>query len=135
MYSDFIFNELKSIYASLESIDKLELLVQELLELHGVARKEGLLALEDVVLDLVKSDKFSKTVLEYMKNMYGMIVDGVDKTLVRRYGILRYIKDLQSNMLNDIDRLAYIIIMYAVEYTQDGYNPRLAEYLLRILIK
>ena len=141
VHPDFLFNELKVIckIANDTEIWKsddyyLVDLVDELLKLHGIARRGGLLDLEEAVVKLSRGSNFSKHVLSFLTDLFGFIIDGTDGDLVRRFGILRYISETSRESFSVMDKLAYIIIIYAVEYIQDGYNPRLAESMLKVLL-
>ena len=138
--SNFLFTELKQIYQLMTenkySAEQyfIDDLIDELLRLNNIARKGGLLDLEEAVRKLSRQGNLPKHILKFQEDLFGFIIDGTDGDLVKRYGILRYINETTINLLNELDKLAYIIIIYAVEYIQEGYNPRLAESMLKALL-
>ena len=73
-------------------------------------------------------------ILQFQAALFSLVVDGVDKETIRRYGISRYLNETCKYYIRGVEKLAYIIVIYAVEYIQDGYNSTVLECLLKALI-
>ena len=97
----------KGIHALAEAILRVE-------KLSNIARKEGLLALEEQAdeLDAENSDR-------YLKKMIMLIVDGIDRELVEDITISRYF----AEGLTDFDAIKYLVYLEGILSMQEGDNP------------
>ena len=92
--------------------------ITELCDLAYVARKEGLLALEERVGKLSETEGF-----DTLKMLAMLIVDGTDPELLEEISLLKYF----SSGVTDYRALQHLIIMMGVADIQAGENPRVFE--------
>ncbi len=114
-------NDAKS-YASGSSmlIDTVRLLI----DYSDIARKEGLLSLEEAVGDLTIQN------YEIMKDMILLVVDGTEPELVEDISSIRYF----SEGFDGFDALQYLLILIGVLAIQSGENPRIIEEKLKVIL-
>ena len=96
------YEEIRRLNKQLSNDDKERLCyeIKRVRDLGILARKEGLLALEGVELDMYSVEK-------YLRHIIVMIVDGIDWKTVEEILTVKYF----ANDLNGIDALIYIIYM------------------------
>lgn len=120
---DYLNRAIKEIYhmpePNKEKDTELITAVYAIIELSHVARKEGLLALEEVVI----SDADDKTapLMTYLRTVTGLIIDGNDPELVEEIGYNMLIGS-QAVGYEALIRLIYLKGMLSI---QAGENPRM----------
>lgn len=92
--------------------------VKKICNLAVIARKEGLLALEEAAENLTE-DKCNT----YLKNLIMLVVDGTEPEYVRSIGLSRYF----CSGVDDYNALIYLIFLEGALAIQAGNNPRLIE--------
>jgi hypothetical protein len=92
--------------------------VDKIINLASMARKEGLLALEELV-DAIDEDSEFK----YLKQMILMVVDGDEPELVEQTGMMVYYAD----DLRGYEALQYYALLFGMLSIQQGMNPRIIE--------
>ena len=92
--------------------------VTELVNLSQIARKEGLLALEDSFTRLPESDGF-----DTLKMLMRLIVDGTDPDLIEEMALMKYF----ASAIKDYSALQHLIMMIGAAAIQAGENPRVLE--------
>lgn len=101
--------------------------VAEIMELCRMARKEGLLALEEVADKMDKNGEYG-----YLRQLLFLIVDGTEPEIVEQSGTLMYYAD----DVRGYEALQYHIFLYGSLAMQQGMNPRIIEeQLLSMLTK
>ena len=98
-----------------EFVEQYQNIVKKALECSNKARREGLLSLEDSLLDYEKAD--ARDIFEYGLRF---VVDGVDSEIINGIlsNIIRHEKDEYMRILKNIQQEAVLSI-------QAGENPRL----------
>ena len=98
-----------------EFVEQYQNIVKKALECSNKARREGLLSLEDSLLDHEKAD--ARDIFEYGLRF---VVDGVDSEIINGIlsNIIRHEKDEYMRILKNIQQEAVLSI-------QAGENPRL----------
>ena len=108
-----------------EGCDLLIGTVDRMCELSLLARKGGLIALEEVT---QKLDDFPGG--KHLKQMLLGVVDGIDPDLLEEMMFMRYC----TASLCDYEALQYLIVMYGTLSIQSGMNPRVLEEALICLL-
>lgn len=105
--------------------NSLQAAVKLICSLSHIARKEGLLALEEAVenIEIVQGQ-------HYLKSLIMLIVDGTDSADVKNIGLTRYFCSLVYNY----EALIYLIHLEGVLSIQAGENPRLLEEKVKVLL-
>ena len=99
--------------------------VKRIKELNNIARREGLLALEEAVV----ADK-SIPVENFLRQFIILIVDGTDESDVINLGWSRY----YSSLVTDYEALQCLIYLEGVLSIQAGNNPRVLEEKLNMML-
>lgn len=99
--------------------------VNEMMKLCYLARKEGLLALEEAVLDIP-----SENVEEALKQLIFLLVDGTDPQVLEEIGLSRY----YTRLYTDYEALRYFIYLEGALSIQAGENPRILEERLKVML-
>ena len=99
--------------------------VKRIKELNNIARREGLLALEEAVI----TDR-SIPVENFLRQFIILIVDGTDEADVSNMGWCRY----YSSLVTDYEALRYLIYLEGVLSLQAGNNPRVLEEKLNMML-
>lgn len=131
--ADRCFREaLKRVYAELyknkpntEELKKIENMEKEILSLMNISRIEGLLALEDKVLENAENPRYND-----LSQMLMLIVDGTEAELVFEIGMNRYF----ANQYQGVDALVYLIMLRGVLGIQEGLNPMILVDLLDAMV-
>ena len=97
--------------------------IDEMIHLSNVGRKEGLLALEEASCRMDDSKK-------HLKMMILLIVDGTDPVLVEEICMMRYM----ANNYNPYQNLEYLMQMIGSLAIQQGENPRVIEEKLLAMV-
>lgn len=97
-----------------------------IIQLSTVARKEGLLALEDAYTSLDDSKEFHK----FLKLFGELIVDGTDPELIESIGYNTYF----SELLEDYPALEFLIVLNGMLAIQAGENPRVIEAKIKSML-
>lgn len=92
--------------------------VAKMVELACMARKEGILALEDVVYKMDKSNGY-----DYLEQILLFVIDGTEPEIVEDSGNLIYFAD----DLSGYEALQYNAFLWGALAIQQGTNPRLIE--------
>ncbi len=90
--------------------------VQLVCDLSNVARREGLLALEEAVENMEAG-----VGIEYLKKMIMLVVDGTEREAIRTIGMTRYV----CSMVSDYEALIYLMYLEGALLIQAGENPGL----------
>lgn len=90
---------------------------KEILKLANIARREGILALEERIADIPGSIEGKFGI--YLKNLLTYVVDGCDETVVSELGenLIVY------SELSEGEEVLFEIILAGVLSIQKGYNP------------
>ena len=99
--------------------------VKRIKELNNIARREGLLALEEAVV----TDK-SIPVENFLRQFIILIVDGTDESDVSNMGWARY----YSSLVTDYEALRCLLYLEGVLSIQAGNNPRVLEEKLNVML-
>lgn len=99
--------------------------VENVLKFHTVARKEGLLSLEEECksLDKKKEEK-------YFAELLMLVVDGTDSILVTEYALNRYFAD----NLTGYEGIIYLIYSKGILLIQTGEHPMVVEKILEAML-
>lgn len=111
-----------------EVVEKENLLLQllrRLLELSNFVRKEGLLALEEEVIN-----KKSIPVEDLLRQLLILVVDGTDASDVSKIGWARY----YSSLVKDYEALNYLLCIEGALSIQAGENQRVLEEKLKTML-
>lgn len=132
---DIIFQELRECNRIISQIDSVEErkkstdilmdVVETMYDLSMVARKEGLLALEEAAYGF--ENLYNG---KYLKAMILLIVDGTSPDLVEEISTARYF----AANLSSYEALHYLIMMFGSLAIQAGENPRVIEEKLLALL-
>ncbi len=99
--------------------------VKRITELNWIARREGLLALEEAVIDIpFESEE------EELKQLIILLVDGTEPEMMLGIGLARY----YSNLYTDYRALRYFIYLEGALSIQAGNNPRLLEEKIKVML-
>ncbi len=101
--------------------EKEQLLVetlQKILELSQIARKEGLLSLEEAIGELPDKGGY-----DTLKMLLELVVDGADPDLVEEMALMKYF----ASGSKGYDAFQYLMIMIGAADIQAGGNPRITE--------
>lgn len=104
-----------------EQMDKVINSVKNVLKYHTVARKEGLLALEEECESLDK-----ETEEKYFAELIMLVVDGTDSILVTEYALNRYF----AANLTGYEGIIYLIYSKGILMIQTGEHPMVVEKIL-----
>ncbi len=105
---DFFYTELRNRICEIrtkgfgEEAETLTQLIGLIERLSNIARKDGLLYLEEEVSELEES-----TVNKYLKQLMGHVIDGTDPEILEEIGMARYF----ASPHNDYMALAYLIAL------------------------
>jgi len=99
--------------------------MKRVMELNSIARREGLLALEEAVEDIPL-----ESVEEELKQLIILIVDGTDPDVISGIGMARYYVGLYT----DYEALRYFIYLEGALSIQAGDNPRVVEEKLKAML-
>lgn len=105
--------------------DLLLRLLRRLLELSNIVRKEGLLALEEAVIN-----EKSVPVEDLLRQLIILVVDGTDASDVRKIGWSRY----YSSLVKDYEALNYLLCIEGALSIQAGENQRVLEEKLKMML-
>ena len=98
---------------------------KKMLELCRIARREGLLALEEEVADISIDSEY-----EILKQLIILIVDGTDAEVLKGIGMARY----YGSLYTDYMALRYLIYIEGALSIQAGDNPRIVEEKLKVML-
>ena len=99
--------------------------VYKMKELGLLARREGLLALEEAVIDISLESQE-----EELSQLITLLVDGTDPDIIAGIGLTRY----YSHLYNDYQALKYFIYLEGALSIQAGDNPRILEEKLKVML-
>lgn len=99
--------------------------IKRMIELNNLARYEGLLALEEAVIDIPLEAQE-----EELKQLIILLVDGTDPEVIQGIGLARY----YSSLYTDYQALRYFIYLEGVLSIQAGDNPRILEEKLKVFL-
>jgi len=99
--------------------------MERMLELCNIARLEGLLALEEAVLDIP-----AESAEEELKQLIMLLVDGTEPDIITEIGLSRY----YSNLYADYEALRYFLFLVGTLSIQAGENPRIVEEKLKSML-
>lgn len=99
--------------------------IDAILSMSYIARREGLLALEETANEMT-DDNFQG----YLKDLVLYVVDGTDPEFVRELGFMRY---FASNM-SDYEGLIFLIYLEGMLAVQAGENPRIIEEKMKCML-
>ncbi|MBR4027048.1 MAG: hypothetical protein IKJ01_05760 [Lachnospiraceae bacterium] len=99
--------------------------VKKIVELAYIARREGLLALEDAVWDIAL-----ESAEEVLKHLIIMVVDGTEPQIVEEIGLSRY----YAHLYTDYEALRYLMYLEGALSIQAGENPRILEERLKVML-
>ena len=99
--------------------------IKRMIELNNLARYEGLLALEEAVIDIPLEAQE-----EELKQLIILLVDGTDPEVILGIGLSRY----YSSLYTDYQALRYFIYLEGVLSIQAGDNPRILEEKLKVFL-
>lgn len=133
----FHYKELRNIHQAINKLnleeqvkkEKEELLVSALIrmiKLSKLARKEGLLGLEDAVRKLPENSSSD----QFLKQLITLLVDGTYPSEISKIGLMRY----YSSLVTDYEALIYFIYLEGTLMIQDGLNPRLLKERLWVML-
>lgn len=108
-----------------EQVEKVINSVKNVLEFHTVARKEGLLALEEECESLNK-----ETEEKYFAELLTLVVDGTDSILVNEYALNRYF----AANITGYEGIIYLIYYKGTLMIQTGENPMIVEKILESML-
>lgn len=97
----------------------------KIIELSNIARKEGILSLEDVDIDMG-----CKQCSLALKNICTLIVEGTEPEVVERNAMMRYF----SAEHDSYQGLVHIMLIYGMLGIQAGENPRLIMDMLQSMV-
>lgn len=92
--------------------------VKLLIKSSGIARDEGILALEEFVMELPDEPP-----TKYAKQMLNLAVDGTEPTLLENIAMFRY----SSSRITGYQGLIYLVYVRGVQQIQAGVHPRIIE--------
>lgn len=92
---------------------------QVLMSLSEKARREGILALEEM-LDDIDAETLGKPFL-LLKKLMSLVVDGTDENVIRRVADTY----IASSCDNDVERLHFMMVRDGTLGIQEGNNPRI----------
>ena len=90
--------------------------VDQIISLAWIARKEGLLALEEAICEMDDTDG-----KKYLKHLAMLAVDGTDPDIVEEIAFGRYF----TSKLTDYAALQYLMMIYGVRSIQNRENPHI----------
>lgn len=99
--------------------------LRRVIELGNVARREGLLALEEKVQNMASASEEG-----YLKQLITLVVDGTDASDVHKMGWSRY----YASLVKDYTALVYLIYLEGALVIQAGDNPRVLEEKLKMML-
>lgn len=99
--------------------------VYKMIELGLLARREGLLALEEAVIGIPLESQE-----EDLTQLITLLVDGTDPDILAGIGLTRY----YSSLYDDYQALKYFIYLEGVLSIQAGENPRILEEKLKVML-
>ena len=99
--------------------------LQQVCNLSNIARKEGLLALEEELENLEES-----TSNQYLKFLITLVVDGTEAELVKSIGLTRYFCSLWA----DYEALMALMYLEGALAIQAGENPRVIEEKMKVFL-
>lgn len=98
-----------------EEPEMLTQLIDLIERLSNIARKDGLISLEEEVYELEESGAYG-----FLKQLMMLVVDGTDPEILEEIGTARYFAALS----NDYMALAYLIALDGTLMVQQNINPR-----------
>ena len=99
--------------------------LQQICYLANVARKEGLLALEETA-EHLEAGKGN----DYLKFLITLVVDGTDSEVVKKIGLTRYF----CSLWEDYEALTGLIYLEGALAIQAGENPRIIEEKMKVFL-
>lgn len=108
-----------------EQMEKVINAVKNVLEFHAIARKEGLLSLEEECKSLDKEIEE-----KYFAELLILVVDGTDSILVREYALSRY---FAANFIGH-EGILYLIYFKGALMIQAGEHPVVVEQILEAML-
>lgn len=99
--------------------------MKRVLELNRIARLEGLLALEEAVIDISPESEE-----EELRQLIMLLVDGVEPEVIKGIGLTRY----YSNLYTDYEALRYFLYLEGALSIQAGENPWIVEEKLKTML-
>ena len=131
--NQIFYSELKEMCSEIALDLNNEVKIQEVIrayilitKLSNIARKEGLLALEDSIIN----QKVINDTDKYLKKLIMLVVDGTDPKLVEEVGI----NIVTANCLKSYDGLITLMYLYGTLMIQNGDNPRVIDEVLKSVI-
>ena len=132
------YEELRNIHKQIEELDKgmkteekerkhgqLLAALHQICNLANIARKEGLLALEE------ETEKLEKdTSHDYLRFLITLVVDGTEPELVKSIGLTRYFCSLWT----DYKALTGLMYLEGALAIQAGENPRVIEEKMKVFL-
>ena len=108
-----------------DQMDKVIKAVKNVVKLEAVARKQGLLALEE------ECESFHKETEEkYFAELLMLVIDGTDPVLVKEYALSRYF----GANLTGYEGIIYLIYIKGTLMIQDGDSPVIIEQILEAML-
>lgn len=108
-----------------EQMEKVIKAVKNVLDFNQLARKEGLLYLEECSESLNK-----KTEEKYFAELLSLVIDGTDPVFVREYALSRYF----GANLTGYEGIIYLIYIKGALMIHDGISPVIIEQLLEAML-
>lgn len=105
--------------------NKLLSVMNLLMDLSNVSRREGLLALEESINDLAQVPG-----AKYLTTMIMQVVDGMEPELIEDINLTKYF----SGNLKADDGLVYLMYLKGILSLQLGENPRVLEQKLKAMV-
>ena len=99
--------------------------MNKIIELSSIARLEGLLALEDAVMDIPLCSEEQE-----LKQFILLVIDGVEPDVILGIGLTRYYASLYTGYV----ALRYFIYLEGVLSIQAGENPRILEEKIKAML-
>ena len=137
------YGELKNAIAAIAEFDKgnapvvvderrqtLVVAVAGVVELSHIARKEGILQLEDILEDMAQEDQILFPCQSYLQQMIELVVDCTAPEVIREICMLQF----AGRQLAGYDALIYLIYLWGTLCIQAGENPIVVEKYLRVML-
>ena len=118
--------EIEQDFDNSKKIEEVITAYDRIIDLSNIARKEGLLELEESVL---RFEEKSNTDI-YLKKLIMLVVDGTEPALIEEAGINTEI----ANCMKAYDGLVILMYLYGALMIQGSYNPRVIDELLKSII-
>ena len=110
------------------------------MDLSSISRNMGIDELWQASRNLLNDTTLQTEIIQYQNELINLIIDGTDGELVECYAVTKYISNgwcrinENSSSMELSNKLAAIIILYAVRYIQDGCSPQLIRTMLSAFI-